>query len=130
MNENASDNMTSAGTLLPSHEGWCNRAEHAQRAAESPDPVVGCVSTALEVPGKIMGQSPGGWWVQNEPDGATVFALDWNLKFAELSVEDLRFAYQLLLTVGRKEIDTALQLIAAALTEYDGQHPADAESAL
>ncbi|MCZ2857817.1 hypothetical protein [Blastococcus sp. VKM Ac-2987] len=47
-----------------------------------------------------------------------------------LSVDDMRFAYRLLLTVGPREIDTALELIADAPTAHDGHHPADLDPPL
>jgi len=113
-----------AGTT--EHERWCNRTEHAKVAAEGFGPN-GCVGTELEAPGEIMGRVPSGWWVQGEPGAEPRFAVDWRLRFGEMSVEQVRFAYRLLLSVGSREIDTALELLAAALKEHDGQHPADAE---
>jgi hypothetical protein len=107
---------------------WCNREQHTLTQEDAGHPI-GCVGTAIEASGTIMGVNPGGWWVQKEPGGEARFALDWKLKFAEFSLEDVRTLRGLLLNLGRAEIDTVLALTTAALVEY-GEDPADADGEL
>jgi hypothetical protein len=110
------------------HTPWCNLEQHALTEENAGRPY-GCVGSAIDAPGTIMGANPGGWWVQKTPGGEARFVLDWNLRFDEFSVEDVPTLHGLLLNLGPAEIATALALTTAALVEY-GEDPADADGEL
>lgn len=123
------DHNLVCGDIARDHEPWCSPAQHAQRAADLEDDRPGCVGRIIETD-ECVGRKLGGWWAQFNPRGPVAFAVDRDLTFTELSIEDLRRIYRLLLNMDMRRINALLEFVTAAIVDHDGKHPPDAETPL
>ena len=101
------------------HATWCDPVTHALAEAESVDGIAGCIGRPIytTIGG---GRDIGGWWRQAEGQQEPDFAAEWDLKYADLSINQILSLYKLFMSLSWQDVSSVATMLGSAIDQYEG----------